>query len=167
MIRLITPADTDSLVALTAGTGFFKPLELETLREVLDDYHNENREFGHRAFAWEEGGRILGYVYHAPTPMTDRSWHLYWIAVDQSQQGRGLGGKLLEFVEKDVRDRAGRLLLIETSTTPHYEPTRRFYLKYGYTLAASIPDYYSDGDGMTVFTKRIAAPNATLNLGDE
>ncbi|HJZ55329.1 MAG TPA: hypothetical protein VKE74_10240 [Gemmataceae bacterium] len=72
------------------------------------------------------------------------------------QQGRGLGGRLLEFVEDDVRQLSGRLLLIETSSTPHYEPTRRFYRKYDYTLAATIPDYYADGDGMAVFSKRIA-----------
>jgi ribosomal protein S18 acetylase RimI-like enzyme len=157
MLRPVTPDDTPTLLELTAGTGFFKPRELAALREVLDDYHAENRDLGHRAFAWEEAGRILGYVYHAPAPMTDRSWYLYWLAVASDAQGQGLGGRLLEFVEKDVREQFGRLLLIETSTTPHYEPTRRFYLKYGYTLAAQIPDYYADGDGMAVFAKRIAS----------
>ena len=34
-------------------------------------------------------------------------------------------------------------------------PTRRFYLKHGYTAAAGIPDFYADGDGMAVFTKRV------------
>lgn len=95
-------------------------------------------------------------VPHAPAERTDRSWYLYWIAVGTDQQGRGLGGRLLEFVEDDVRQLSGRLLLIETSSTPHYEPTRRFYRKYDYTLAATIPDYYADGDGMAVFSKRIA-----------
>lgn len=157
MIRPVTPADTDALVDLTAGTGFFKPLELETLREVLHDYHEQDKDQGHRAFAWEEGQHLLGYVYHAPAPMTDRTWYLYWIAVAADQQGRGLGGKLLEFVEQDIRDRSGRLLLIETSTTSHYEPTRRFYLKYGYTLTATIPEYYATGDGMVVFAKPLGA----------
>jgi ribosomal protein S18 acetylase RimI-like enzyme len=155
MMRPVTPADTEALIELTAGTGYFKPVELVALREVLHDYHKEDQALGHRAFAWEVDGRILGYVYHAPTPMTDRSWHLYWIAVDRSQRGLGLGGKLLEYVERDVRDRGGRLLLVETSTIPHYEPTRRFYLKHGYTLVASVPDYYADGDGMAVFSKRL------------
>jgi ribosomal protein S18 acetylase RimI-like enzyme len=157
MLREVTPADTDAIVVLTAGTGFFKPLEIDALREVLDDYHATNREDGHRAFAWDEEDRILGYVYYAPTPMTDRSWHLYWIAVDSTAQGRGLGGKLLAFVEQDIRDRGGRLLLVETSTTPHYEPTRRFYLKHGYALAATVADFYADGDGMAVFAKRVAS----------
>jgi GNAT superfamily N-acetyltransferase len=156
MLRPISPADTDAIVTLTAGTGFFKPMELETLREVLGDYHAENAALGHRAFVWDEGGRILGYDYHAPAAMTDRTWYLYWIAVSRDLQGRGLGGKLLEFVERDVREQNGRLLLIETSSTPHYEPTRKFYLKYAYTLAANIPDFYADGDGLVVFSKRLA-----------
>ena len=86
MIRPVTPDDTPTLVALTAETGFFKPLEIDALREVLDDYHAENAALGHRAFAWEEGGRVLGYVYHAPTPMTDRTWYLYWIAVGKNRR---------------------------------------------------------------------------------
>ena len=160
MLRPITPADTDTLVDLTAGTGFFKPMEVETLREVLEDFHAVNHVHNHRAFAWEEAGKVLGYVYYAPAAMTDRTWYLYWIAVAKETQGRGLGGRLLEFVEQDIRDQVGRLLLIETSSTPHYEPTRRFYLKYQYTLAANIPDYYADGDGLVVFSKRIG-PAAT------
>jgi ribosomal protein S18 acetylase RimI-like enzyme len=157
MLRPVTPADTEALVALTEGTGFFKPFELDTLREVLNDYHSGTADEGHRSLAWEEGGRILGYVYFAPAVMTDRSWYLYWIAVERGQQGRGLGGKLLAFVEDEIRKADGRLLLIETSTTPHYDPTRRFYLKYGYSLAATIADYYADGDGMAVFAKKLTA----------
>ena len=123
---------------------------------MLADYHREEREKGHRAFAWDEDGRILGYVYHAPEEMTDRTWHLWWIAVDSTVQGRGLGSKLLAFAEQDIRDHNGRLLLVETATLPEYEPTRRFYLKHGYTLTATIADFYADGDGMAIFAKRLA-----------
>lgn len=163
MLRPTSPADTEALIQLTAGTGFFKPMELDALREVLDDYHDTNRDLGHRSLVWEEGGRILGYVYHAPTPMTDRTWYLYWIAVANDQQGRGLGRKLLESVEQDIRGQDGRLLLIETSSTPRYDPTRAFYLKRGYTQVANIPDFYSDGDGLVVYAKRLqpAAANMT------
>ncbi len=158
MIRPIGASDTDALVAMTAGTGVFKPLEVEALREVLDEFHGGNADYGHRAFACEgPGGRLLGFVYYAPTPMTDRSWHLYWIVVRRDEQGRGWGGRLLAFVEADVRERGGRLLVVETSSTPHYEPTRRFYLKHGYAWVATVPDFYADGDGMAVFTKRLAS----------
>lgn len=157
MIRPATEADTPVILALTAGTGFFKPLEVETLEDVLNDYHASNRDdFGHRAFVWEEGGQVRGYVYHAPEEMTDRTWCLWWIAVAADQQGRGLGAKLLSFVEDDVRAQGGRLLVVETADTSHYEPTRRFYANRGYTTAAHIPDYYADNDGIVFFTKRVA-----------
>jgi ribosomal protein S18 acetylase RimI-like enzyme len=158
MLRPAAAADTDALVALTAGTGFFKQLELEALREVLDDFHAANADLGHRCFVWDEGGVPYGYVYHAPAPMTDRTWYLYWIAVAADRQGDGLGGELLAFVERDVAEQGGRLLLIETSSTPHYESTRRFYRKYRYDQPATIPDFYADGDGMVVFSKRLSAP---------
>ena len=157
MIRPATQSDAEAILALTAGTGFFKPMEVETLEEVLIDFFDHNHHFAHRCFVWEEAGRVLGYVYHAPEEMTDRTWYLWLIAVATDQQGRGLGAKLLAFVENDIREIGGRLLVVETSDTAHYEPTRRFYLKHGYTAAATIPDFYADGDGMAVFTKRVGS----------
>ena len=163
MLRPITPADTDGLVELTAGTGFFRPLELDTLREVLDDYHAGDAELGHHAIVWQDPfGQLNGYAYYAPAAMTDRTWYLYWIAVRRDCQGLGIGGQILEAVERHIRDQNGRLLLIETSGTAHYAPTRRFYLKYGYTLAAEIPDYYADGDGLVVFGKRLTPLSTPL-----
>ena len=155
MLRPIVPADTNPLVELAAGTEFFKPAELVALREVFDDYFDENRALGHRSFVWAEGERPLGFVYFAPVPMTEGTWSLYWIAVAKDQQGRGLGRQFLEFVEGDVREHDGRLLLIDTSSIDRYEPTREFYKNRGYSIAAHIPDFYADGDGLVVFSKRL------------
>lgn len=155
MLRSIVPSDTNSLVELTAETEFFKPLELVALREVFDDYHKENASLGHLAYVWVEGERPLGFVYFAEVPMTEGTWSLYWIVVAKDQQGRGLGRQLLEAVEADIREHEGRLLLIETSSQDRYEPTRGFYKKRGYAVAAHIPDYYADGDGLVMYSKRL------------
>jgi ribosomal protein S18 acetylase RimI-like enzyme len=155
MIRPAKASDAEAILALAAGTGFFKPMEVETLEEVLIDFFDHNHHFAHRCFVWDEAGKPLGFAYHALEDMTDRTWYVWWIAVAADQQGRGLGGELLAFTEADVRALGGRLLVIETSDTAKYEPTRRFYLKRGYTAAARIPDFYADGDGMSVFTKKV------------
>lgn len=157
MIRPTVPSDTPALVALAQATGVFKPMEIEALQEVLDDYHDQMHQYGHRCITYEHEGQIIGFAYYAPTAMTDRGWHLYWIAVSKQTQARGVGGELLRYSEDDIRRQRGRQLLIETSSLPHYELTRRFYLKHGYEQACVQPDYYADGDDMVVFRKRLTA----------
>lgn len=153
MIRPTIPEDTPSLLALAEGTGVFKPLEITALQEVLDDYHEHARELGHHSITAEEHGQIVGFAYYAPAAMTDRTWYLYWIAVTKQTQARGIGGKLLHAVEEHIRQLNGRLLLIETSSLPHYGLTRQFYVKHKYDQAAVLRDFYADGDDMVVFRK--------------
>ena len=155
MIRPTTPADTDALVAIAAGTGVFKPIELEALREVLADYHATNREHGHIAVTLEMHGQPAGFAYYAPAAMTDRTWYLYWIAVDKNVHAKGLGTRLLHKAEEDVRAANGRILYIETSSLPHYELTRKFYLKHGYDQTGVLRDFYADSDHMVVFCKNM------------
>lgn len=155
MFRLIEPSDVEGLIQLTDATEYFKPLEIMALREVFDDYFKEEINYGHRCYGEFEGGRPLAYVYFAPVPMTEGTWCVYWIAVARDVQNKGLGTRLINFVEEEARNHNGRLLLIETSSLTRYESTREFYKKRGYTVASHIPDYYADGDGLVVFCKRL------------
>jgi ribosomal protein S18 acetylase RimI-like enzyme len=154
LIRPTLPADTETLVPLAQETGVFKPHEIRALREVLDDFHSTNHEHGHRCVTCEQSGQIIGFAYYAPAAMTDRTWYLWWIAVTRHTQARGIGGKLLKHIEEDIARLNGRVMFIETSSLAHYDLTRKFYLKHTYELAATLPDYYADGDHMMVFRKR-------------
>jgi ribosomal protein S18 acetylase RimI-like enzyme len=156
MIRPTKPADTPTLLELTRGTGVFKPHEVQALDEVLADYHASSHLHGHRAVTFEVEGRILGYAYFAPAAMTDRTWYLYWIAVTKDTQAKGIGGKLLRYVEDEIHKAAGRVLFIETSSLPHYAQTRRFYEKHGYEVTGILRDYYAEGDDMVVFRKTMS-----------
>ena len=155
MIRPTIPADSPTLIELASATGVFKPHEIKALGEVLDDYHSANHAIGHRAITFEQEGQILGFAYYAPAAMTDRSWYLYWIAVAKHTHARGIGGKLLKHVEDDIRASNGRILFIETSSLPHYDLTRKFYLKHHYEQACVLPDFYADGDDLVVFRKKL------------
>jgi len=156
MIRPTVPADTPVLMQLAADTGFFKPHEVEALKEVLDEYHEYNQQHGHRCVTREERGKAIGFAYYAPAAMTDRTWYLYWIAVSKTIQARGVGSGLLRHVEDEIRNSGGRVLFIETSSLPLYEPTRKFYLKNGYDQDAILRDYYAEGDSMVVFRKKLS-----------
>ena len=163
MIRPTTPTDIDPLVSLADTTGVFKPHEIEALREVLDDYFAGEREFGHICETYESDDSMFGFAYYAPIPMTDRDWQLYWIAVTKQTQAKGIGGKLLKHVEKTIREKNGRLLLLETSALPYYELTRKFYLKHGYDQEATDPRLLFGWrlDGNVLETAYLAASLAT------
>ena len=137
---------------MAEGTGVFKPIEIVALRDLLV-YHQEGHEEGHRAVTLERDGTPVGFAYFAPTVMTDRTWHLYWIFVSKTVQSRGLGAELLKYVETEIEAIGGRMLVIETSSLPMYEPTRKFYLKYAYDQEATVRDFYSAGDHQVIFRK--------------
>jgi ribosomal protein S18 acetylase RimI-like enzyme len=153
MIRPTVPADTPALLKIAEGTGVFKPHEIVALNEVISDYHAADHGQEHHAITYEKDGQIIGFAYYAPASMTDRTWYLYWIAVSKQTQARGVGGYLLRHAEEEIRKLNGRVLFIETSSLPHYELTRKFYVKHGYEVTAVLRDYYSDGDDMVVFRR--------------
>ena len=157
VIRPIHPLETPALVEMARGTEAFKAIEIQALEEVLEDYHQHNASLGHRAIALKRDGKTLGFAYFAEAAMTDRTWSLWWIVVERQSQASGVGGHMLRYVEDSVRAAAGRQLLIETSSLPKYELTRRFYLKNGYRQVAAVPNYYADGDDMLFFGKRMGA----------
>lgn len=155
MIRTTLESETDALKEIARSTQVFKPMEIDALGEVLDDYHAGLHREGHRAVTFEQNGQPIGFAYYAPTAMTDRTWHLYWIFVDRKTHAKGIGTKLLKFAEEEIKQGGGRLFLIETSSLPSYDPTRKFYLKQGYEQAATIRDFYADGDDQVIFRKHL------------
>jgi ribosomal protein S18 acetylase RimI-like enzyme len=96
---------------------------------------------------------MLGYACFGPHPLTQGTYDLYWIVVDPTAQGHGIGHALLARVEAEVQARGGRLLLVETSGTPAYAPARRFYETSGYLCEAVVHDFYAPGDDLLIFSK--------------
>ena len=97
---------------------------------------------------------LIGYACYGATPDTDRTWDLYWIAVDPSAQGSGSGTTLLSEVERRLSGLNARMLVVETSSRSDYAATRGFYLARGYGEAARVRDFYAPSDDRIIFTKR-------------
>jgi ribosomal protein S18 acetylase RimI-like enzyme len=97
---------------------------------------------------------LVGYACWGPTPATDRTWDLYWIAVDTALQGAGIGTILLEEVERRLVGQHARMLIAETSSRSDYAATRAFYARRGYAESARVRDFYAPGDDRIVFVKR-------------
>jgi len=104
--------------------------------------------------SFSRDGQLVGYVCYGATPGTDRVYDLYWIAMHPKFQGEGGGSQLLDEVERRLRQRETRLLVVETSSRDDYGSTRHFYETRGYATAARLADYYAPGDDRVIYTKR-------------
>ena len=62
---------------------------------------------------------------------------------------------LLKAVEEDVKHSGGKILWIETSGRPLYASTESFYRKNGYTLQASLKDFYAPDDPKRIYSKML------------
>jgi len=164
-IRLgsLRPRDRARVAELLVSTAAFSRDEIDVALQLFDaSVHEESSAGADDAQApdYEFTGafddeRLLGYACAGPTPATDGTFDLYWLAVDPTVQGKGIGTTLVRAVERELRDRGARMLLVETSSRPDYSNTRAFYARCGYTEAARIRDFYAPADDRIMLTTRL------------
>ncbi len=152
-IRWCRPEDRQVVLSFLSETGFFRPDEIDIAREVLDSALAEGPKGHYQSFVAEIDGETVGWICYGPTPCTIGTYDIYWIGVSSAWQGHGVGRALTAYAEQLIRDRGGRLFVVETSGRESYTPTRRFYEALGYEQAASIPDFYGPGDPRVIFIK--------------
>jgi len=137
------------------NTPEFKPAEVAVAEELINGYLEDSIGYGYYILIAEAGSVLSGYICYGPTPLTEGTWDVYWMAVAKESQGQGIGGALLKAAEGKIGEAQGRLAIIETSSIPLYEKTVRFYLGQDYEIVASIPDFYAPGDGKIILLKRM------------
>jgi ribosomal protein S18 acetylase RimI-like enzyme len=151
----LSPAVRPRIAEILRGSQVFRPEEIAVALEVFDEGVGDfaqSEYFFLGAFSPED--ILVGYACWGPTPATDRTWDLYWIAVDSALQGAGIGTILLEEIERRLIGQHARLLIAETSSRSDYAATRAFYSRHGYVEAARVRDFYVPGDDRIIFVKR-------------
>lgn len=103
-----------------------------------------------------DGQGLASVVYYRPEEAAERAYDLTMIAVRPDLQGGRRGAALMSQAEDDLRGRGQRLVIVRTSGTVQYDRTREFYRGLGYCEHSPVPDYWSDGDDLVLFTKRLS-----------
>jgi GNAT superfamily N-acetyltransferase len=147
--------DKPAIMRILRSTPEFNPAEVVVAEEVIDCYLADPAGSGYNTLVAEADSVINGYACYGPAPLTEGTWDIYWMAVSAEKQGRGTGGALLAHTEDKIKEAEGRLIVIETSSQPGYEKTRRFYSNHGYEAIARLPDFYAPGDDKLILQKRL------------
>jgi len=158
----------DALIAQVRATAAFREDELEVATELIDEgvrAAGEGREHPDYLFVVAEdvdratgSARPVGYACFGLASLSDGVFDLYWIVVDPSVQGRGVGRSLLRASEREAAARGGRWLVAETSGMASYEATRAFYLASGYVELGRLPEFYRAGDDKVFYGRRLDLP---------
>ena len=152
-------SDRGRVAEILRSTENFRHEEVDVALELFDEsFAGDDYEFV-GAFEVQDDGcmrSLQGFACFGPSMGTDRTYDLYWIAVDRSAQGSGCGSVLLSEVERRLVALHARMLVIETSSRSDYTATRGFYLKRGYVEAARVREFYAPDDDRIILTKRLA-----------
>jgi len=156
MIVPAIEADGPQIRNITARAGVFNEEEVDSVSVMWTEYLTLGPEgSGYNFIVYRDQDRALGFAIYGPRDLTEGVFDLYWIAVDPQARCNGIGRKLLTASEEAARAAGGRMLIAETSGTSLYEATRNFYLRTGYENEATIKDFYTAGDDLKIFIKRL------------
>jgi ribosomal protein S18 acetylase RimI-like enzyme len=162
-IRRPAPPDRDAILALLRSDETFHDSEIDVAMELVEiaiarpggDYD---------MYVCEADGQVVGYVCYGPTPMTDGTFDLYWIATLKAARGRGVARRLVDAMEHELRQKRARIVRIETSQLEAYGAARSFYVRLSYHEVGRIPDFYRSGDDLIILAKRLEAQDHQLDF---
>jgi len=148
--------DRASLLSMLIKTRSFTSAEIDVAMELIDIVLKDQIQKDYQIYCMvDDQDQAIGYICYGPTPMTQGTFDLYWIAVDPDFQEQGVGSNLLDFLGKVVKELKGRMILADTSSIPHYEKTQNFYLRNGFQEVARVLDYYHPGNDRVTFCRRL------------
>ena len=87
-------ADRSGVFRILESAGNFTPEEVAIALELIDEWLELGEHSGYLTYVLEsvseEGSEVLGYVCFGPTPLTESTYDLYWIAVDKPKHRGGM-----------------------------------------------------------------------------
>ena len=101
-IRPLLRTDREPLLRLRRATGVFTDDEIAIALELIDIVLDRPDQKDYEIAVYDDGEGPVGYTCIGPTPGTEGTYDLYWIAVDPALHGRGIGRELDLHVERSV-----------------------------------------------------------------
>ena len=146
--------DVKRIREIVESTGFFYDFETDVAVELVEERLSSGISSGYHFVFAEVDGVTAAYSCFGHIEMTKSCFDLFWIVTHNDFRGKGIGKKLLDETYREAISMGCTMIIAETSGREHYAPTRAFYDSAGYTLEATIKDYYDKGDDKLIYIKR-------------
>ena len=146
--------DIKRIREIVESTGFFYDFETDVAVELAEERLKDGISTGYHFVFAEVDGVTAAYSCFGHIEMTKSCFDLYWIVTHHDFRGKGIGKKLLDETYREAIKMGCTMIIAETSGREHYAPTQAFYISAGYTLEATIKDYYDKGDDKLIYIKR-------------
>lgn len=150
MLRAATSEDAPDVIDLVVAAGMFTRDEAAFLSDGALEPNDDGTTF--LVEDADDGRGLASVLLYRPEEAAERAFDLTMIAVRPDLQGEGRGAALMHHVEQDLRRRGQRLIVVRTSGTTQYDRTRAFYQGLGYAPHTRVPDYWTDGDDLVLYT---------------
>lgn len=149
--------DCQAVERIVSATEMFSVDETQIAVELVSERLAKGDASGYHFFILEDRQGWAGYVCYGLIPCTTTSYDLYWIVVDPARHRQGLGRFLVQQAERAAQLLGGKAMYIDTSGQEKYAPTRQFYERCGYELAATLPGFYAIGDAKCIYRRWLNA----------
>jgi ribosomal protein S18 acetylase RimI-like enzyme len=150
-IRPISKSDLYELKKVVDSSELFPS---EYLDEMISDYLN-NSETEDIWFTCLDEEKPVAIGYCTPEKLTDGTYNLLALGVLHEAQRKGIAQKMMAYIEQLLKEKTGRLLIVETSSDHAQIGARKFYQKMGYKQVAVIEDFWKDGEDKIVFLEHL------------
>ncbi len=148
--------DRAAIYDILMTSGLFGKTDADCVDEMFAETWQRPRPDAYRWLsAVDSAGRVCGFACYGPESLTQDTWDLFWICVRPEARGHGVGRTLIDAAVANARAARGRVMVIYTSSTDKYAGARRLYEASGFAQKAEIPDYYSDGDSLYIYWRRL------------
>jgi ribosomal protein S18 acetylase RimI-like enzyme len=157
MVRPMTLDDRAAVQDIILTSGVFGEADAACVDEMILETWELPRVDSYRWLACCDGQHMIGFACYGVESLTQDTWDLFWICVRPEARGLGAGRALIAEVKAEARAANGRLMVIYTSSMPKFAPARGLYERAGFERSAIVPDYYSDGDDLYIYRKRLTS----------
>ena len=145
--------DIIAIRSIVTSTNAFRPDEISVAVDLVKERLRIGIASGYHFVFAEENNDIIGYTCFGPIACTVASYDIFWIAVAKGHHGRKIGSALMAETEQLITAMGGKRIYIETSSHSTYQATRGFYQHHGYTIEASIKNFYDENDDKIIYLK--------------